>query len=553
MAPPDKVAVIGAGVVGLMALKQFKEDGFEVTAFETRPYVGGLWKDTEDSSLSVHETTIFNSSKFRAAVSDFPFPEETGAFPRAAEIFSYMGSYADHFDLRPHVKLSHKVESIVREADGWSLTVRDTATGTTATRRFDRVCIAAGSFSTPQWPRLDNVERFGGKVLHSIDFHSARAFKGERVLIIGLHATAQDVTSALAGAAEKVYLSHRHGVVLLPRHTPQGEAFDVTQKMPLLMLQVWLEARLPALWTWILDKALTGMSSKAFPDLGDKCGLGDHPSLAISTPLVADTLCPFLQSGFAEPVPAVRRILGPRDIELTDGRVLTDIDTIIYCTGYDQGLPDSLVPRPAASAEAEGDEEAPAGSLDSSPYDPSPDGPDPAARNTLAYLGKASMAYSGFVQFELQAMAVSQIWRGRGRLPPRAEMLRWHAEHIRSRNAVARKYAAPVNGTNYPSTISVSVLLPWLDQAAGTGVFANLGGLFNGVFNARAWKLWWEDRELYNLCTKGILSPTVWRVFAAGGRRPLSREEAKKRLIRDNEVCERATLMKRKEAELKGA
>lgn len=45
----------------------------------------------------------------------------------------------------------------------------------------------------------------------------------------------------------------------------------------------------------------------------------------------------------------------------------------------------------------------------------------------------------------------------------------------------------------------------------------------------------------------GILSPTVFRVFEAGGRKSLGLGESKKRLRRDNEVYEPAVRAKREE------
>lgn len=115
MQQKDKVVVIGAGALGFMVLKQFKEDAFDVAGYESRPYVGGLWKDSGDNTISVHATTIFNTSKFRAAISGFPFPE-------TARIHDYLCSYADHFDLRRHINVNTRVKQILRENDRWNLT-----------------------------------------------------------------------------------------------------------------------------------------------------------------------------------------------------------------------------------------------------------------------------------------------------------------------------------------------------------------------------------------------------------------------------------------------
>ena len=78
---PTKVAVVGAGPLGLMAIKVLKEDGFDVTCYEARDYIGGIWKYSEDEYTSVQESTSFNSSRFRSAISDFPFADDVSDYP----------------------------------------------------------------------------------------------------------------------------------------------------------------------------------------------------------------------------------------------------------------------------------------------------------------------------------------------------------------------------------------------------------------------------------------------------------------------------------------
>jgi dimethylaniline monooxygenase (N-oxide forming) len=85
-------AVIGLGPAGLVALKNLKEEGFEVTGFEKNNYIGGLWKYSEGDDTSVLQTTFVNISKERvrflvlysrlqiltlsqACFSDFPYPD----------------------------------------------------------------------------------------------------------------------------------------------------------------------------------------------------------------------------------------------------------------------------------------------------------------------------------------------------------------------------------------------------------------------------------------------------------------------------------------------
>lgn len=206
------VAVIGAGPLGLMALKNFREDGFDVTCYEARPHIGGLWKYSTDMGLSVCENTIFNTSKYRSAISDFPFPDHFDDFPTWQQVHSYLESYCDHFHLREYIHLNSRVSRLDRERKQWILEI-DSPGSASRRDRFDKVFVATGSFVAPKLPNIPGIEVFEGSHKHAVNFHKSSDYKDKRVLLVGLHATAQDVAKTLAGHASKLYISYRSGVV----------------------------------------------------------------------------------------------------------------------------------------------------------------------------------------------------------------------------------------------------------------------------------------------------------------------------------------------------
>ena len=209
-----RVGLVGAGPVGLMALKNLKEDGFDVTAFEKRPYVGGLWNQSTDSSLSVTSNTIFNSSRFVSAITDFPFPPHHDDFPTAVQLVEYLNAYADRFNLRPHIRLNTEVLSVRRIDQKWEVKTAS-QDSVAVVEYFDKLLVCTGSFVTPKYPNIESIDRFQGKTLHSIQFPHPSAFKGQKVVIVGLHATAQDITVELSQHASKVWIAHRTGVVMV--------------------------------------------------------------------------------------------------------------------------------------------------------------------------------------------------------------------------------------------------------------------------------------------------------------------------------------------------
>lgn len=408
---------------------------------------------------------------------------------------------------------------------------------------FDKVCIATGTFTNPRWPTFDGIEHFAGNVSHSIKFHDGKPFADKNVLVIGMHATAQDCVNSLAGYAKKVYMSHRHGVLFVPRFGRDNAPTDTSLGIRFMLLQSWFEMNMPRFWTWVFDKLVSFMSDKAFPNTPSSWGLRPAPSTSVSTPLMADTLWPYLQSGFTEPVAAVKRITGPSTIELTNGRTLTDIDAITYRTGYNTDLPRDLVPR---SLNADG--------ATASSYHPYPQGPgkvphlflnifpldkDEQVGTSLAFLGHGAFAMPGFSQFELHAMAISQVWQGNAKLPPHIDAIKWYEDNLARRKSLLQRYDGAEDSTFYIALLPLSAMMPWLDEAAGTGIQANLGGKFNGLFNWRTWKLWWNERELYDLMTKGVFSPACWKVFDMGKRKVMPRGEALRKLREANEAVER--------------
>lgn len=140
-------------------------------------------------------------------------------------MWEYMQSYADHFQLSPHIQLNTRVTHVSREGDAWvvELLTKD------GSRRelFDKVAVANGSFTAPKRPKIPGIERFTGKSLHAIDFHRPETFQGQRVLLVGLHASAQDVAIGLSGHAAQLYASHRNGVVLVRGATAATRVFRV--------------------------------------------------------------------------------------------------------------------------------------------------------------------------------------------------------------------------------------------------------------------------------------------------------------------------------------
>ena len=104
-----KIAIIGAGISGLLACKYTLSKGFHPIVFEAKSNIGGVWTKTI-------ETTRLQTPKVLYQFSDFPWPTSvTEDVPNQHQVFDYIQSYAHHFDLLRHIKFNTKVVSVEYE------------------------------------------------------------------------------------------------------------------------------------------------------------------------------------------------------------------------------------------------------------------------------------------------------------------------------------------------------------------------------------------------------------------------------------------------------
>ncbi|KAL0352502.1 UNVERIFIED_CONTAM: putative flavin-containing monooxygenase 1 [Sesamum calycinum] len=230
-----RIAIVGAGISGLLACKHAIEKGFKPVIFEARNNIGGVWSNT------IHSTKL-QSPKDYFQFSDFPWPESVPeTFPNHNQVLDYITSYARRFDLFPLINFNSKVVGITYvssedtscwsmwggsgepfSANGkWDVVVQDALRPTEGPKVYqvDFVILCIGKFSelpnVPQFPKSRGLNVFNGEVIHSMDYaamdkvEAEKLVENKRVTVVGFGKSALDIAAQIA-KTNGMFLACKH-------------------------------------------------------------------------------------------------------------------------------------------------------------------------------------------------------------------------------------------------------------------------------------------------------------------------------------------------------
>ncbi|XP_019904941.1 si:dkey-239i20.4 isoform X1 [Esox lucius] len=446
-----RVCVIGAGASGLTTIKGCLEEGLEPTCFESSDDIGGLWrfKETpEPGRASIYRSLVVNTSKEMMCFSDFPMPPEYPNYMTHSQLLQYFRLYAQHFDLLRHIIFRTSVQSVRQQPDfshsgQWEVVTKH-RDGREDTHIFDGVLVCSGHFTHPFLPlaQFPGHESFPGRCLHSWEYKDAEAFRGKRVVVIGIGNSGGDIAVEISRAAEKTFLSTREGSWVAARMSSNGLPLDMKVLTRFVaVLPRWL-------LNWLAHRTL----NKRFDHR--LYGLQPSDRSMDQRLLINDDLPGRILQGGIVMKPNLTEFKGS-GLQFQDGTIEEDIDAVIFCTGYRSNfpfLPQSLWSGPEGEL-----------TLYRRVFPPSLECP------TLAVIGMFQSKGPIFPGMEMQVRWAARVMAGLNQLPPPEKMLSI-IEMERKRNM--KRYQCPIQ-----AALKVD-WIPYLDSMAKEiGVRPNLAWL----------------------------------------------------------------------------
>ncbi|NWT02401.1 FMO4 monooxygenase, partial [Mionectes macconnelli] len=403
-----RVAVIGAGVGGLASIKCCLEEGLEPTCFERSEDIGGVWRYTDsmdDTRISVYCSVITNTSKEMSCFSDFPFPEDFPNYLPHSLLLEYFRMYTRHFDLLRHIRFKTAALSVRKRPDFATSGQWEVVTETNGVREshvFDAVMVCTGHYQEPYLP-LDSFPgigtRFKGQYLHSQEYKDVEAFRGKRVLVVGIGNTGGDVSVELSHVADKVFLSARSNTWVISRVSKHGFPFDMVST-----------TRFNHFLDWLIPSALTRrIRFWKFNSWFNHANYGLASTKSSKFKVIVNEELPFcLLSGTVVLKPNVKEFT-ESSVVFEDGTTEENIDVVLFATGY-------IFPFPFLEESVRSliDDNR---SLYKRIFLPQLEKP------TLAIIGLVQLTGSIMVGSEMQARWVTGIFAGWNKLPPPSRMM----------------------------------------------------------------------------------------------------------------------------------
>jgi len=220
-----RIAIIGMGaggitsLRGLMTVPEHMRQGWEITAFDEREAVGGLWvpQDNPPAPPVLPDTPLYpglraNGAHITTTVPNVPLPPNTPLLAPRAKVLEYWQGIYHATPLPPsHLYLQHSVtraEWIGNSERGWwKVTASDLISKANRSFAFDHLLVAPGVNRIPRIPYFEGQEEWitSGKIFfHCMWYRHPKPFTGKIVLLIGGGPSGLDLARRLPTVARKV-------------------------------------------------------------------------------------------------------------------------------------------------------------------------------------------------------------------------------------------------------------------------------------------------------------------------------------------------------------
>ncbi len=287
---PDRdftVAIIGAGMSGILAAYRLKQAGIEFVIFEKNEAIGGTWLDNTYPGCRVDVSNHVYCYSFMQK-HDWPHFHSTQEV-----LLEYFNDCVDMFGIRDNIRFTTEVSSSVWDEDTSTWNLELVSNDGEKTFSCHSIISAVGQLNRPSFPDIAGRDSFDGPSWHSARWNHEEELEGKHVAVIGTGCSAVQFIPRIAEIAASTTVFQRTPNWLMPRPQYQKE-------LPESLL--WCFNHLPYYNNWFRLHLFWRSHEGLLPRLEVDPLWGDHDdnSVSASNHELGLMLRLYLQSEFSE-------------------------------------------------------------------------------------------------------------------------------------------------------------------------------------------------------------------------------------------------------------
>ncbi|XP_052198693.1 indole-3-pyruvate monooxygenase YUCCA2-like [Diospyros lotus] len=316
--------IVGAGPSGLAAAACLKEKGVPSLILERANCIASLWKHKTYDRLHLHLPKQFCELPLMSFPSNFP------TYPTKQQFLAYLEDYAQHFSLNPVFNKTVVSAEFDEVCGFWR--VRSLGMKMEET---EFVCqwliVATGENAEEVVPKIEGMNEFSGKIVHTSLYKSGKSFQGKNVLVVGCGNSGMEVCLDLCNYNAQPSLVVRDSVHVLPQEMLGRSTFGVS-----MWLLKWFSMRAVDRFLLLMSRIMLGDTARlglTRPNLGPL----QLKSVSGKTPVLDVGTLKKIKKGHIKVRQGIKR-LRHHTVEFVDGKI-ENFDAIILATGYKSNVP----------------------------------------------------------------------------------------------------------------------------------------------------------------------------------------------------------------------
>lgn len=197
------VAVIGAGMSGILAAHRLRQAGVDVVVLEKNDDLGGTWSENTYPGCRVDVANHLYSYSCAQR------PDWAAHYSPQEELLGYFRACAEQFGIIDSIRFGTEVERLRWDGRRWHVAVRTAPGGRDEVLTVDAVVSAVGQLNRPKFPGIPGMSSFTGPSFHSARWDWSVDIAGKRVAVVGSAASAAQLLPWVAERASRVDLYQR--------------------------------------------------------------------------------------------------------------------------------------------------------------------------------------------------------------------------------------------------------------------------------------------------------------------------------------------------------